>query len=92
VLAEKQPLLALGQLFGLSKKFWKWFHRKIKKKGEADLCKEEAEELHKEWKDAGEPGPDAKGGWDDLLDIIIPGPQFIFSPCMFNPRACGPTA
>jgi RHS repeat-associated protein len=63
--------------FGLPKKFWNWYHRKIKKPGDPDLEKEEAEELCKEWRAQGEPGPDSKGKQSgeadvDLLEWLIP--------------------
>jgi RHS repeat-associated protein len=68
------------KLFGLPKKFWKWFHRQIKEPGDPDLTKDEAEALCKEWKDLGKPGPDKKGPkgptnpdggpFDDFIDLI----------------------
>ena len=33
------------KLFSLPKKFWNWYHRKVKKIGDPDLDKEEAKEL-----------------------------------------------
>ncbi len=46
--------------YGLPKKFWNWYHRNVKEKGDPDATKEEAEELYKEWMDLGKPGPDKK--------------------------------
>ena len=65
-------------LVQLPKKFWNWYHRQVKKKGDPDLEKEEAEQLCKEWKDMGEPGPDGKGTKQDgfvdpeLLEWLVP--------------------
>ena len=47
--------------YGLPKDFWNWYHRNIKKPGDPDLSKEEAEVYYKEWKALGQPGPDHKG-------------------------------
>ncbi|QGM98375.1 hypothetical protein [Methylocystis parvus] len=41
--------------FGFSKKFWRWYHREVKLPGDADLCYEEACELHDEWCRLGKP-------------------------------------
>src|SRR5208337_832013 len=46
--------------YGLPKDFWNWYHRNIKKPGDPDLSKEEAEVYYKEWKALGQPGPDHK--------------------------------
>ena len=84
------------KLFGLPKRFWDWYHRKVKKGRPPNLEKEEAEELHKEWLEAGKPGPDSKCDRtpskgptgndviDDILDMIIPVPP-IFDPCVYDP-------
>ncbi|MGO9020298.1 MAG: RHS repeat domain-containing protein [Syntrophobacteraceae bacterium] len=47
--------------YGLPKDFWNWYHRNIKKPGDPDLSKEEAEVYYEEWKALGQPGPDHKG-------------------------------
>jgi uncharacterized protein RhaS with RHS repeats len=67
------------QVYGLSKHFWRWYHRQIKRRGDPDLTKDEAMDLHKEWQDLGKPKPDNKGKQkgeidQDLLDWIIPWP------------------
>ena len=56
------------KLYGLSKKFWNWYHRKVKRKGDPDIDKEEAEALNKEWEKMGKPGPDSKGKQDGFVD------------------------
>jgi hypothetical protein len=64
-------------VYGLPKQFWNWYHRKDKRKGDPDLTKEEAKDLHKEWEDMGKPGPDGKqkGFFDsDILEWLIPWP------------------
>ena len=81
-------LSKFDKLFGLPKKFWNWYHRKEKKRGDDDLTKEEAEELYEDWKNQGKPGPDSKrkqGGFVsfDLLEWLIPWPL------MPSPLACG---
>ncbi|QGM99944.1 RHS repeat protein (plasmid) [Methylocystis parvus] len=43
------------QRFGLPKLFWRWYHREVKLPGDADLCYEEACELHDEWCRLGKP-------------------------------------
>ncbi|WP_437745460.1 RHS repeat-associated core domain-containing protein [Sorangium sp. So ce1504] len=86
------------KLYGLSKKFWNWYHRQVKRNGDADLSKEEAEDLYREWKELGEPGPDRKkgsrgdgdgglGGLGDLFDWLIPFPPVPI--CLLNPESCG---
>jgi RHS repeat-associated protein len=45
--------------YGLPDAFWRWAHRHAM--GPYDLTKEEAEELYREWKRLGKPGPDGKG-------------------------------
>lgn len=66
------------QFFGLPKKFWNWYHRNEKRRGDPDLDKESARDLHDEWKDRGMPGPDKKrerGSADpELLEWLIPWP------------------
>jgi len=49
------------KLFGLPKKFWNWYHRQRKEKGDPDITKEQADEYYQEWKDLGKPRPDDKG-------------------------------
>ena len=46
--------------FGLPKPFWNWYHRCVKKAGDADLTKEEAEACYIDWCELGQPGPDNK--------------------------------
>ncbi|MGO1068697.1 RHS repeat domain-containing protein [Lysobacter sp. CA199] len=74
-------LSKFDKLFGLPKKFWSWYHRQVKKPGDQDIGREEAEALHKEWKDLECPTPDSKkrgrnnqsGGADlGLLEWMIP--------------------
>jgi RHS repeat-associated protein len=72
-------LSKFDKLFGLPQQFWKWYHRQVKRPGDPDLTKEEARELHQEWKDLGKPKPDNKGkqgGFVDpsLLEWLIPWP------------------
>jgi RHS repeat-associated protein len=74
--------------FGLPKQFWNWFHRVVKQPGDPDLCKKEADELYKWWKDLGQPGPDNKGPWD-LFEWVLPFPWFL-DPCQVDPLLCGP--
>ncbi len=94
VYVDVDGLAPKDKLFGLPKKFWNWYHRKVKGKGAADLGKEEAEELHREWVEAGKPGPDAKCDTksptgndvvDDILDLILPVPPII-NPCLYDPN------
>jgi RHS repeat-associated protein len=94
---DNDGLAPKDKLFGLPKKFWNWVHRKVKEAGDPDLTKEEARELHKEWKEAGERrpdnrrerdrGPDDGDGWDDLFDWIIPFPPLL-DPCQVMPEHC----
>ncbi|MFY3744660.1 RHS repeat domain-containing protein [Anaeromyxobacter sp. Red801] len=74
------------KFFGLPKKFWNWYHRNVKKPGDLDLTRSDAEELFKEWERLGKPGPDKKG-WDDFWDFIIPFPP-IFNICEIAPETC----
>lgn len=46
--------------FGLSKRFWKWYHRQVKEPGDPDLTRDEALDLHDEWEELGEPDPEGK--------------------------------
>ena len=86
---DAEGLSKYDKLFGLPKKFWRWYHRDPflgKKRGDLDLPnKEEAKELYEEWQRLGEPGPDHD--WDDILDIIIPLPPF-FNLCAVVPEMC----
>jgi RHS repeat-associated protein len=45
--------------YGLPREFWNWYHRQVKQPGDADLTKEEAQELYEDWKSEGK--PDAEG-------------------------------
>jgi len=84
------------KLFGLSKRFWNWYHKKIKQPGDADLDKDGADFWYNQWKDMGKPRPDnkkpgGKGGgrrkdkWEDILDLILPFPD-MFDPKEFMPE------
>ncbi len=96
-------LSKFDKLFGLPKQFWNWYHKKVKRPGDPDLTKEEARELHEEWKDLGKPKPDNKGnqgGFVDpvllLLEWLIPWPlipsELGAPPCeMPGGPPCGPT-
>ena len=47
--------------FGLPKKFWNWYHRKVKREGDRDIAtKEEADEWAEEWRRKGKPSGDKK--------------------------------
>jgi RHS repeat-associated protein len=84
---DPDGLAPKDKTFGLPKKFWDWYHRKVKERGDPDLSKEEADDMHKQWKDEGEPGPDNKGPWEDFLDFIIPF-QLLLDPCTVLPGTC----
>jgi hypothetical protein len=76
---DPKGLSKFDAFYGLPKKFWQWYHRNEKKPGDPDLTKGDAEALHKEWKDKGKPGPDAKDkerGFIDpeLFEWLIPWP------------------
>jgi hypothetical protein len=43
---------------GLPEAFWKWHHKKYKRRGDPDATQEEAEEAYEEWCGLGKPGPD----------------------------------
>ena len=49
------------KLYGLSKKFWNWYHRQEKIPKDSDFSKDEAMEAYKEWERLGKPAPDSKG-------------------------------
>jgi RHS repeat-associated protein len=84
------------KIFGLPKDFWRWYHRQVKKKGDPDLTKEEAEELYEEWKRQGQPGPDSK--WRAPFLIIIVVPYMVImdelekASWRWNPNVCRPSA
>ncbi|MDR4515568.1 MAG: hypothetical protein MRJ23_12930 [Nitrosomonas sp.] len=72
-------LSKFDKLFGLPKQFWNWYHRQVKRQGDPDLTKKEAQDLHKEWQNLGKPKPDNKGKQDgnanlNLLEWLIPWP------------------
>lgn len=72
-------LSKFDKLYGLPKQFWNWYHRQVKRRGDPDLTKEEARNLHKEWQNLGKPKPDNKGKQDgnanlNLLEWLIPWP------------------
>ncbi len=47
--------------YGLPKRFWDWYHRSVKRKGDPDVpSKEDADELAKQWEKEGKPGGDKK--------------------------------
>jgi RHS repeat-associated protein len=90
---DPNGLSKFDELFDLPKKFWNWYHRKMKEKGAEDLTEEEARQLHKEWEDMGKPGPDqkrkrGKDDWGDLFDLFIPFPD-LPDPCWISPEVCG---
>ncbi|MFZ2492793.1 MAG: RHS repeat-associated core domain-containing protein [Thermoanaerobaculia bacterium] len=81
------------KLFGLPKKFWNWYHRKFKGKGDPNIGPDDAHRLYDEWQGSGCPTPDSKKRkkrrgaddtewWEDLLDIVIPAPPLFLNPEM----------
>jgi hypothetical protein len=83
------------KLYGYSRKFWRWAHKQLNQGGKKfkgqQISKEEASDLHDQWKASGEPGPDGGKWWEDILDVL-PGPLFI-NPCLVEPDmpVCGGT-
>jgi len=78
---DPHGLSKLDKTFGFPKEFWNWYHRKIKKPGDPDLEKEEANNLCEDWKQKGRPGPDNKKPRNErgeadpsLLEWLIPWP------------------
>ena len=61
-------LSKFDKFFGLPKTFWNWYHKQVKKKGDPDATKEEAEELFEEWNQLGKPKSDGKGKQRGLSD------------------------
>jgi RHS repeat-associated protein len=82
---DSYGLSKFDKFYGLSKKFWRWYERKMKRKGDPDLTKEEARELYKEWEKLGKPGPDKKGIFrnergsidPELLISLLPIPPLL---------------
>ena len=103
---DPSGLTRWDKLYGLPKKFWKWYHRQHKKTGDPDLDEHEAKDLCDEWRQNGQPGPDNKRGrkrtneddddfpWNDILEIVIPFPDLVVPDfCGLDPMFCGgPTA
>jgi hypothetical protein len=54
-ITDPSGLQPKDQRFGLPKGFWRWYHREVKLPGDADLCYEEACDLHDEWCRLGKP-------------------------------------
>lgn len=87
------------KLYSLPKKFWKWYHKNEKKKGDRDLEKSEAEKLHEEWLEKGKPAQDAKceptpepdpaKKATDILDLLWPLPPLIDPNFILNPPSDG---
>jgi hypothetical protein len=48
------------QRFGKSKRFWDWYHKQVKQKGDPDLTKEDADDYEQEWEDQGKPDGEGK--------------------------------
>ena len=77
---DTSGLSRFDRTYGLSKKFWNWYHRNEKRAGDRDLSKNDARDLHKEWNDNGRPGPDSKGKKEDgsaspdITEWLIPWP------------------
>lgn len=46
----------------------RWYHRQVKRSGDPDLTKEEAQDLHKARQDIEKPKPDNKGKQDGFVD------------------------
>jgi len=46
---------ATDKTYGMSRDFWNWHHRQIKKPGDPDLSKKQAKDLFEEWKKSGKP-------------------------------------
>lgn len=76
------------KLYGLPKKFWRWYHRVVKAScGGPDLTKQEAEELYEEWKGLEKPGPDSKFSWEDIVEFFLP-PIPPVPTCILQPGGC----
>ncbi len=75
---DSSGLAPKDKLWGLPKRFWRWYHRNFKRPGDPDLGKEEARALCDEWEQMGKPGPDKKGANNviDDLDSFMPGPIY----------------
>jgi hypothetical protein len=46
------------RFYGLPRDFWNWYHRQIKRDGDPDLERDEAEGWYREWERLDRPGPD----------------------------------
>jgi RHS repeat-associated protein len=93
---DASGLVPWDRLYGLPKRFWKWYHSPSghgKPRGTPDLEEDEARELCDGWKKAGEPSPDNRRGgtrnkqapadddpWGDLMDMVLPFELFV-DPC-----------
>jgi RHS repeat-associated protein len=90
---DPRGLSRYDKLFGLPKEFWNWYHKRVKRRGDRDLERDDARELHREWENQGKPGPDGKGRKDrgsadtGLIEWLIPWPitpsEFGTHPCEF---------
>jgi RHS repeat-associated protein len=74
-------LSKLDNLYGLPRKFWRWFHRqrdmKDLKGPDGQVPRETAEQYHGEWERLGKPGPDSKRNQrgfieEGLLEWLMP--------------------
>ena len=73
---DPNGLSKFDKLHGLPKKFWNWYHRNEKRRGDPDVPdRKSAEDLHREWKERGMPGPDRKRDKreDGFIDPDLPG-------------------
>ncbi len=59
-LTDSSGLAPNDKLYGLPDAFWHWYHRNVKKPGDPDITKDEADEYVTEWESLGKPGPDHK--------------------------------
>ena len=59
--------------YGLPDEFWRWYHRQVKRPGDKDITKEEADDLYDEWKKSGKPNGEGSKTEKENKMVICPG-------------------
>jgi hypothetical protein len=67
-------LISDEKTYGLPQAFWRWYHRQIKKPGDPDLDKGEADKWYQIWEQEGEPDAEGHRTTDPKIVVVSVDP------------------